>query len=251
MVYREMASIYDQLMSHVPYERWIAFMKEMIQHAGKQKVETIADLGCGTGSITTALASEGYKLFGVDKSSDMLTYAADKASSQHVSIDWICQDIRYLEGLREIDVAVSFFDVINYITREEDLLKAFSRIGNILNPSGLFIFDIHSKNQVETNYINQTFADVQEDVSYIWFCSEGSEPGEMCHELTFFTKAKGVYHRFDEIHHQKTYPISLYVQLLKRAGFVNIHFYHDFSINTKNQHIKSERIFFLAQKRMG
>ncbi|MGM8364643.1 class I SAM-dependent DNA methyltransferase [Virgibacillus sp. W0181] len=250
MTYHEMASLYDQLMAHVPYSRWTTFTKEIIEKSGK-KVQTIADLGCGTGSITTALAKEGFKMTGIDASGDMLTYAEQKASVNNVSIDWIMQDLRDLQGLSNLDAAVSYCDVINYVTSEAELRKTFLHINHSLKPGGLFIFDVHDLEYIENYYIGSTFADVEEEVSYIWFCLEGEEPGEMFHELTFFRKVNGVYERFDEIHHQKTYPISFYIQLLEESGFTNINFYRDFAVKSKQQEDQTERIFFSAEKRLG
>ncbi|MGM8213901.1 class I SAM-dependent DNA methyltransferase [Virgibacillus sp. W0430] len=250
MTYGEMALIYDQLMTHVPYDRWVTFTQSILRKS-KKKIKTIVDLGCGTGSITIELAKQGYKLIGVDSSSEMLAYAQQKASSQKVAIDWIHQDIRSLEGTMDIDVALSFCDVINYITNESDLREAFSRIYKLLKPGGIFIFDVHSIEQVENNYINNTFADVQDEIAYIWFCSEGEEQGEMFHELTFFNKKNHMYERFDETHHQKTFPLAFYLQLLEEAGFVNANFYRDFLLETENTYAPSERIFFSAEKRMG
>lgn len=248
MAYQQMAYVYDKLMRDAPYEAWTHFTLDAIEKSGKQ-VKEIADLGCGTGEITTKLAERGYVMTGVDYSSDMLAYAEHKASERNVSIQWLHQDLKELIGLADLDAAISYCDVMNYITEEEDLKQVFRRVADSLKAGGLFIFDVHAIKHVENNYVNQTFADVTDDASYIWFCSEGEKPGEMFHELTFFTLDGDRYARFDEYHHQRTYSINFYKKLLEEAGFENVNIYTDFSLKEQNINEQSERIFFIAEKR--
>ncbi|WP_067727355.1 class I SAM-dependent DNA methyltransferase [Oceanobacillus damuensis] len=250
MAYQEMAYLYDKLMLNAPYNEWISFTQGIMKRTGKN-IAKIADLGCGTGEITTRLAEQGYQMTGVDYSADMLTYAEHKASEKNLTIQWIQQDLISLNGLSQYDMAISYCDVINYITDKDDLRKTFHNIANSLKDGGLFIFDVHSLSHVEMNYINHTFADVTDDASYIWFCSEGEERGEMFHDLTFFSREGEHYVRFDECHHQQTYPVEFYKKLLKDAGFENLKLYADFSLKENNVDEKSERIFFLAEKRSG
>ena len=112
----------------------------------------------------------------------------------------------------------------------------------------MFLFDIHSLYHVEQNLTNETFADVTDDISYVWFCSEGEESGEMYHDLTFFTLEGTTYLRFDECHHQRTYIIEVYEQLLREAGFKNPDVYYDFSLKKQNNKEKAERVFFVAER---
>ncbi|WP_087971736.1 class I SAM-dependent DNA methyltransferase [Oceanobacillus rekensis] len=250
MAYQQMAYLYDQLMLNAPYAEWVDFTEKIINNSDK-KINKIVDLGCGTGEITSRLADMGYQMTGVDYSADMLTYAEHKASKNNHSIQWLHQDLITLEGLSEYDAAISYCDVINYITSPDDLKKTFENVATSLKAGGLFIFDVHSLYQVEENYLNQTFADVTDDASYIWFCSEGEERGEMFHDLTFFSRVGDEYVRFDEFHHQRTHPVEFFKKLLIDTGFENLELYADFSLKENNINTKSERIFFLAEKRSG
>lgn len=248
MAYQQMAHFYDRLMAHAPYDDWLAFTLEAFRESCK-KVETIADLGCGTGEITVMLAKAGFSATGVDYAEDMLAVAAHKA--EQVAIQWVCQDWRKLHGLPQMDAAVSYCDVVNYLTTEEELYQAFQHTADLLKPGGLFIFDVHSLSHVYNNLQDETFADVNDDASYIWFCSAGEEPGELHHELTFFARNGDKYERFDEYHHQRTYPIEFFLQLLTETGFENVKVCADFSLKNEISAEEAERIFFIAEKRSG
>ncbi|TRM12764.1 class I SAM-dependent methyltransferase [Lentibacillus cibarius] len=250
MNYEQLAYYYDVLMEDAPYDKWESFTKAMIAQTGKP-VSSIIDLGCGTGQITTRLAKSGYRMTGVDYSADMLTIAHERAARQRLNVQFIQQDLRKLEGFRHYDVAISYCDVLNYITEEDELRSVFQHVAALLKSEGLFIFDIHSLDYVHNHLINQTFADVTDDVAYVWFCSVGDEEGEMHHDLTLFArdKSSGQYIRFDEYHHQRTYPVTFYKQLLDEAGFDIQHLSSNFSIQDNAIDEMEERLFITAIKR--
>ncbi|RYG74754.1 class I SAM-dependent methyltransferase [Lentibacillus lipolyticus] len=250
MNYEQMAYYYDVLMTEAPYDEWKSFTEAMIVKAGRP-VSSIIDLGCGTGQITTRLARAGYRVTGVDYSSDMLAIAQKRADKEHLSVPFIQQDLRMLEGLHGYDAAVSYCDVMNYITGEDELRTVFQRVAGLLKSGGLFLFDVHALRHVHEHYMNQTFADVDDEVAYIWFCAEGEQRGEMHHELTFFARdnASGRYTRFDEYHHQRTYPVRFYKQLLEETGFAIQYVTSDFSIENNAIDEEAERIFITAVKR--
>lgn len=249
MAYQEMARLYDKLMDTAPYDKWAEITREILNQS-PLSISNIVDLGCGTGQITTRLARAGYKMTGIDFSSEMLSYAEQRASEQKLSVQWINQDIRETEGITEADAVVSYCDVINYITTENELNDVFSNVSSMLKENGMFIFDIHSLYHVKNNLVNQTFATVDEDMSSIWFCSEGENEGEMFHDLTFFISGEQQnYTRFDEYHHQRTYAIEVYQKLLEKNGLQIKNIYGDFSLKVKNLPDNTERIFFVAEKR--
>jgi SAM-dependent methyltransferase len=249
MSYKELALYYDQFMSEAPYDKWAAFMKNVFDyyHLTGRK---IADFGCGTGEISMRIAAGDYLVTAVDNSEDMLSIAAQKADQQKLPIQFLHQDIRYLQGISKLDAAVCFCDVINYIVEPGDLQKAFQSISDSLKQGGLFTFDVHSLSHVENDLVEHTFALEEPDCSYIWFCTAGEEPGEMYHDLTFFVRDKeeDVYRRFEESHHQRTYDIAFYESLLKSSGFEIKQVCSDFDLGASISD-DTERVFFIAEKK--
>src|SRR5690625_5193152 len=127
MVYQHMAPFYDYLMSNAPYDKWVNFSTKIFQKYGNN-INKIIDLGCGTGEITLRLAKKDYQLFGVDHSLEMLSYAEQKSYQANLPIQWVHQDLRELDGFSNIDAAISYCDVINYITSENEIRNVFDRI---------------------------------------------------------------------------------------------------------------------------
>lgn len=251
MIYGEMASVYDALMENAPYDKWLTFTEVLFKRIPRP-VGSVLDLGCGTGQITRRLAASGYETVGVDISEDMLTYADRRAQQEGLSIQWIRQDISQLEGLASFDAAVSYCDVMNYMTTEQALQSAFNRVYDALDQGGIFIFDVHARNYVDEKLVNRTFADAADDIAYIWLCEEGDQAGDMYHDLTFFVRDENdKFDKFSEVHHERTFPVRTYKRLLEFIGFENCKAYADFAPNESFSEEHAERIFFSAIKPSG
>ncbi|SIS52107.1 class I SAM-dependent DNA methyltransferase [Salimicrobium salexigens] len=239
MSYGQLAVVYDRLMEDAPYDEWKAFFLNILSKE-EVRAEYVLELGCGTGEITHRLEEEGFKMTGVDMSEEMLAIASSKRNS---SIRWVQQDIANLEGLREYGAVISFCDVVNYITEERGLESMFLNAYEALEEGGVFIFDIHSPSHAHKHMSGQTFAEVYDDLSYIWFCDE--ENDVMTHDLTFFIEHEGVYRRFDEVHHQRIYQPDYIRKALSDAGFEISGVYSDFSLDESED---GDRIFFVCKK---
>jgi len=220
MPYRHFASLYDTFMQDAPYDLWVRFTEQYLQRV-KMHPDKIVDLGCGTGEIAVRLAQKGYRVSGIDRSEEMLAIAMQKSLDNNLDIQWVCQDIRYLEGFEKTDLFISFCDVINYITDERDVRLLFQKVYESLRSGGLFIFDVHSMHYVEQVLKNETFTEDRGDIVYIWDCEGTETKGEVTHYLTFFAKEKttDLYERLDEVHTQRTFPIAQYNKLLRDAKF--------------------------------
>lgn len=140
------AENYDLFYEDKDYEAECDLIEEIFRrHAGGQ-VRTILDLGCGTGNHTIPLAHRGYKMTGVDRSSEMIKYAKAKAQTQHAQLkkapQFIKGDARYLDLDQTFDVVIMMFAVLGYQLTNPDLSSTLGTVRQHLKPGGLFIFDV-------------------------------------------------------------------------------------------------------------
>ena len=114
-----------------------------------------------------------------------------------------------------------------------------------LKQGGLFLFDVHSLYKMNTLFIDQTYAYNGEEISYIWQCYEGEYPHSVEHELTFFQldHATNQYHRYDELHLQRTFPIEQYEKWLLDSGFELLAVTADFQDTKPSEQIR-KNIFY-------
>ena len=76
--YQDFAYVYDEFMDATPYAEWCDRICKLISKYGVSKPERnvddvldseknlVVDLGCGTGTLTSALYQKGYDMIGVD-----------------------------------------------------------------------------------------------------------------------------------------------------------------------------------------
>jgi SAM-dependent methyltransferase len=263
MAYQLFAYHYDRLMEDMPYSEWLGFLRQCWDKHGRP--QTIADLGCGTGSIAIPLAQAGHEVFGIDLSEDMLAVAQHKAlETEHRQpfqgkgrITWLQQDMREWSLLRSVDAVVSLCDCLNYLLEEEEVTEAFSRTYEGLRDGGLFVFDVHTLYQLEAYAEEQPFYLNEDDIAYIWTSELDKERCEIEHALTIFARqsvdmggsgeeSDEVFRRVEESHIQRAYSIDWLKKELLIVGFTEVECYADFLWKPVTE--TTQRAFFVARK---
>ena len=110
------------------YKKWLP----------KNKEARILELCCGTGRLTIPIAKEGYNITGVDNTTSMLNRAIAKANKEHLSIDFVEEDIRTLDLGKKYDFIFIPFNSIHHLYRNEDLFKVLKMVKNIFRETTFF-----------------------------------------------------------------------------------------------------------------
>ena len=214
-----LARIYDILNNEVDYAAWASFVKESIAKFSSVPVKSLCEVGCGTGSLAILL-SKDYSVTACDFSEDMLTEAEAKARSCGADVRFILQDMRYTEMYSKKDCFVCSLDGINYLTKKQDVISAFSSIYNSLTSGGLFIFDINSRFKFENIYADNHYV-LEDNGIYCGWENSYNPQSRICDfYLSVFTEnADGTYSRFDEQQREKMYTVKQIKSYLKEVGF--------------------------------
>ena len=165
--YTGFAEVYDTFMDNVPYEEWGAYLCGLLEEYGIRD-GIVADLGCGTGTMTEYLAEKGYDMIGIDASEEMLEIAQEKKEKSGYEILYLLQDMREFELYGTVRAIISVCDSINYITEPGDLRQVFHWADNYLDPDGVFIFDFNTEYKYREVLGDQTIAENRETCSFIW-----------------------------------------------------------------------------------
>lgn len=244
--YFAFASVYDEFMDNIPYEEWGEYLLSLLKKYGV-KQGLIADLGCGTGTITEILARAGYDMIGIDNSIEMLDVAREKLADSQLEILYLCQDMREMELYGTVHSVVSICDSMNYITDIEDLKQVFRLVNNYLEPQGLFIFDMNTEYKYKHILGEQTIAEDREDKSFIWdnFYDEETKMNEY-HLSIFLQEEEDLYRKYEEFHYQRAYTLEEVKEALKEAGMEFVTAYEAFTENAPTK--TSERIYIVARE---
>lgn len=244
--YEALAASYDGLTRDIPYEKYLRFFKTLLRRYGVTAT-TVLDLACGTGSLSVLLAKHGYRVLGVDRSEEMLTVAAEKAMELEENQPFFAaQPMQRLKIPEPVDACVCALDSINYVTKPQDVQKAFRRVYESLRPGGLFVFDINTPYKLE-GLDGQVFLDETEDSYCVWRAVYDKRHSLCRYGMDLFQQANdGLWERSFEEHVERAYTPEELSQWLTDAGFAQVERF----ANLRPEAPKADelRIFFAAKK---
>ena len=232
--YGALAWIYDRLNAEIDYTAWADFIEACFDRYGKARPEIVLDLACGTGRMTTELASRGYDMIGIDGSDQMLSEAYLRSEGK--GILYLCQDMRTFELYGTVGGVTCCLDSLNYLRTNEDLVQAIRNVRLYLEPGGLFLFDMNTPYKFEHIYGNEAY--ILEEELPPEEPLPGEEPGEpvpiycgwqnqydpstrLCDFWLsiFLAWEAGSYRRYDEHQIERCYSYEEIQKALTENGF--------------------------------
>lgn len=243
--YEALAASYDGLTRDIPYEKYLRFFKKLLRRFGL-RASVVADLACGTGSLSVLLAEAGFSVIGIDQSEDMLSMAAEKAMALEENRPFfIAQPMQRLKLFAPVDACVCALDSINYVTKPQDVQKTFRCVWQALRPGGLFVFDINTPYKLE-GLDGQVFLDETDDAYCVWRAVFDRRHRLCRYGMDLFQFDGAAWERSFEEHVERAYtPQELHAWLLE-AGFAEVEQFGDLRLEAPRA--DEMRIFFAAKK---
>lgn len=219
--YEDFAGVYDPLMvNDAPHADWLTWLSRQSAVGRLPDLAglTMADIGCGTGRLTVALAHTARAVIGVDRSEAMLAQAAQRAFDERANVRWICQDIRQLHLPTQVDLILSTCDSLNYLLTSEDWRSALTGVVNNLSTAGWFCFDVLGPARL-TSLQDGVWHDVNEDHVAL-FETRVTATDRIAFEVHAFTRLPGTeqYRRIEERHEQQYVANAQLEGWLAQAG---------------------------------
>ena len=238
--YSALAPIYDQVMEHVNYRRWAAYVHNIVSRFQPDS-RCIVDISCGTGTCAVFLSKYGYRVTGLDSSLPMLKEAQRKTRAAH----FICADLSLLPLTTEAGTIVSLYDSMNYLLEEDLWHKAFVDVHRALKKDGLFIFDVstlmnskrdfsryvHRETFHNGSYVRKSSFDRQEFIQKNYF------------EIKLHDRPGFV---FCENHQQRIRPLKEILMFIDASPFDLLAGYKDFTFEPFDE--ECERVHFVLKK---
>lgn len=242
--YRELAKSYDRLTNDVDYPAIVDFYGAILRREGLHP-RTAADLACGTGSVTRLLAMRGMNVIGVDMSEEMLTQAAAKCGDLTPQPVFLRQRLQRLYLPKAVDMAVCALDGFDYITSPAQGQRALKCIYRILNPGGIFIFDVNTPEKLRA-MDGQVFLDEDENVFCVWRGAFDEKTNICSYGMDLFQRRGAVWQRSFEEHREYAYSLDQLTGFLRAAGFTGIRAYADRRLEPPRP--EEQRIYITARK---
>ena len=240
-----LAEYYDRL-NGADYKAYADYVKRVFEKYGSGKESLVLDLGCGTGSLTLALAELGYDMIGADISPDMLMVATERAYDAEKSILFLMQDMRSFELYGTVQGVVSALDGIGYLTERDDVIKCFKLIRNYLEPGALFLFDVNSEYRFREVLSKRDFFLEDDGVCLGWHSELDEETGMCDLFLTLFIKEEdGRYVRRDETQTEKLWTDEELAEMLCESGLEKVAVFSGFDMKAPTE--TDEKRFYVAR----
>jgi SAM-dependent methyltransferase len=148
-IYRETAWIFDIEHSRMDHGVTASDIPFYLEYANLQQGE-ILELGCGTGRVSLALASEGFSVTGLDLSKQMLDIFQAKLESKPE----LTEKITLIHGnMADFSISKKFaliiapFRAFQAVTAQEDIENTLSCVREHLSDNGVFILNVFNPNK--------------------------------------------------------------------------------------------------------
>jgi len=221
------AAYYDILYQDKNYPAEIAFVVSHLRRYAPV-ASSILEIGCGTGVHGLGLAESGYRVEGIDLSSEMLSVAQRRRAAAGpgiaARISFEQGDIRNLARAKTYDAATSLFHVMSYQVEDGDLVRAIETVRRHLRPGSPFVFDfwygpavVASGPLARTKEVENDVYRVVRQAAPVW--ERERDIVHVHYHVTVLEKSTGNVHEFDEHHPVRYFFIADLERHLKTGGF--------------------------------
>lgn len=201
----------------------------------------ILDLCCGTGQLAADLVARGFRVTGVDGSSEMLRFARENASGA----EFVLSDARVFDFPVTFHGAVSQFGSLNHVMNLEELRSVFERVHRSLLPHGRFLFDLNTEEGFLARWTGSFFGHAEDDHAFIAGGTYDPENKIGRFSVTMFFLQDEAWHRSDVVLTERAYSEAEACEALEAAGFKTPQAFDardDLGVD------ETGRAFFLAEK---
>ena len=120
------------------------------------KVQSVCDLGCGSGETALELARRGLEVHAVDSSPVFCEAVRASARRARLRVVVHCDDMRDFTLPRPVDLVLAEFASLNNLADRRDLARVLNAVARALSDRGWFCFDVNTPMSLRTQY-PQTF----------------------------------------------------------------------------------------------
>ncbi len=245
-MYNEFAYFYDQLNGAANYRRLHRFVRSRFHRHGLKK-GIVADLGCGTGTLSLALAKDGYDLLAVDVSEDMLEVLADKLAYRPRlagRVQLLRQDLTELDLFGTVQGAVSTFDTLNHIGPLPRLEAALYSAAFFMDEGAVFIFDMNTPYKHQHILADSTYTVETPEAVCEW--SNRYQPDIPATRITVRTVRSATGEVFEEEFTEYSYTVDQVCAICEKVGLAVLEVRDGESFRALGP--KSQRMIFVTQK---
>lgn len=244
MVHKTTARYYD--LFHPEKRERISCIKSLLK---KHEVTDVLDTYCRTGTISLALAKEGYNLTSIDGDKEILSLFRNKIRGKRLDISIKQLNITKMDYKNQFEAILSLKTSINRIGNSEEILAALKNMRRALRDNGILILEfvnflsyLKAFKPEETTFHQKGQLNImrymKRDIEDVWGIITQNEFGVIGEEDTS--------HSYYKTSTMKIMTYERSMELLEDAGFKKIDSYNGYNLETLGK--KAERFIIVAKK---
>jgi len=237
------ASDYDEMVS---FAQSVQKKKEAFKNIIKPWMKSAADLGCGTGGDSIALASLGLEVTGFDPSSEMIRVANENAKKEKLDVDIYEYAIHTIPEsfTNKFDLVVSLGNTFANIEGKffaESIKKCFG----LLKSKGTLVIQVLNYEKILSE--KKRIVNIREGKENYFIRFYDFNNDEIIFNILIFSKTNP--HQ-NKLISTNVYPYNLedFNQELNNVGFNKIEFCADLNF-TKYDKLHSQDLIVISEKR--
>lgn len=106
-------------------------------------VESVLELGCGSGRLICDMAPRGYKMTGLDLNPTALEYCKKKLKKKKATAELVVGDMSNFKFDQPFDAAVNAINTFRHLETEEAALAHLNCVADHLKVGGVFVLSLH------------------------------------------------------------------------------------------------------------
>ncbi len=137
--YELLAQFYDS--GWGDYSTYVAQLIADIERESERRFSRVCDAACGTGLLLNHLADRR-RIAGYDRSTTMLDIARLRVPGARLAIGDLRDPVPFDETF---ELVTAVYDSLNYIHREDELLRFFAAARGVITDDGLLLIDLNDR----------------------------------------------------------------------------------------------------------
>jgi SAM-dependent methyltransferase len=119
----------------------VDFLEHCFRHFARRPVREVLDIACGTGPHLLRLASRGYRMTGLDLSSENIEFLDRRARAAGLEARLVQGDMTDFLLRQPVDAAICMQDSQGHLLTNEQIVSHLRAVARALRPGGIYVFD--------------------------------------------------------------------------------------------------------------